>query len=47
MGGGPAHDTVVRVDVDGFAGASVPYTVVTLLDVTLGTTEVDADNWLV
>jgi hypothetical protein len=46
-GGDAANDTVIQIDVDGFAGASGPYTAVTLLDVTLGTTGVDADNWLV
>ena len=34
----------VQVDLDGFAGAGAPYTVVTLMDVTLGTTGFDADN---
>jgi Ca2+-binding RTX toxin-like protein len=45
--GGPANDTIVRVDFDGSGGAEIPFTVVTLTDVTLGTTGTDADNWLV
>ena len=47
VGGGLANDTVVQVDADGSAGASDPYTVATALDVTLGTTAMDADNWIV
>ena len=47
VGGGDANDTVIRVDLDGTAGAGAAYTVVTLIDATLGTTGSDADNWLV
>ncbi|MGH8633837.1 MAG: hypothetical protein ACRET7_06850, partial [Burkholderiales bacterium] len=47
VGGEAANDTVVRVDFDGSAGTGAePFTVVTLMDVTLGTTGLDADNWL-
>jgi Ca2+-binding RTX toxin-like protein len=47
VGGGAANDTVVQVDLDGSVGAGTADTVVTLMDVTLGTTGLDADNWLV
>jgi Ca2+-binding RTX toxin-like protein len=47
IGGGAANDTVVQVDLDGSSGPGADYTVVTLTDVTLGTTGSDADNWLV
>src|ERR1700741_810344 len=46
-GGDAANDTVIQVDADGFGGSGDPATFATLWDVTVGSTDADANNWLV
>jgi len=47
VGGDTKNDTIVQADPDGFAGSEEWATIATLLDVNLGTSGANADNWLV